>query len=91
MFERAEENQMIEARFDSLEWKQEVDAVYGELANIQKDVELAKQRGAGYMTEEIEEHRRHVELILDCCKEIQSSSGYDVRQIFSRVGDTLNE
>ena len=42
MFERAEENMMIEARFDPLEWRQEVDAVYKDLANIQKDIDLAK-------------------------------------------------
>lgn len=80
---------MIEARFDSLEWRQEVDAVYRELVNIEKDIELARQRGAGDMTEEIEEHRRHVELIIDCCKEIKSSSGHDVCQIFQKVGDSL--
>jgi hypothetical protein len=42
IFERAEENQMIEARFDPLEWKLEVDAVYRDLVNAEKDIELAR-------------------------------------------------
>ena len=43
------------------------------------------------MSEEIEEHRRHIELILECCREIQNASGYDVRKIFSKVGETLSD
>ena len=89
MFERAEENMMIEARFDPVEWRHEVDAVYKDLVNIQKDIDLARQRGGGEVSEEIEEHRRHIDLILECCREIQNASGYDVRKIFSKVGETL--
>ena len=52
MFERAEENMMIEARFDPVEWRHEVDAVYKDLVNIQKDIDLARQRGGGEVSEE---------------------------------------
>lgn len=64
MFERAEENQMIEANLDPIEWKQEVDSVARELREIEKDIELAKDRG-GDMTIEMEEYRRHMDLIVE--------------------------
>ena len=36
LFEKREDEQIIEARFDPLEWKQEVDRVFLDLANIEK-------------------------------------------------------
>ena len=44
--------------------------IYRDLVNLEKEIELAKLRGAGDLSEEIEEHRRHIELIIECCKEI---------------------
>ena len=42
LFEKREDEQIIEARFDPLEWKQEVDRVFLDLANIEKELEVIK-------------------------------------------------
>ena len=74
MFEKPDEDKIIEAKFDPLEWKQEVDRVYMELVNIEKDLELIKTRGGGsLLDEDIEEGRRHIELIIDLCQDIKKS------------------
>ena len=65
--------------------------MYANLHAIEKEIELSKERGAGILDEDIEEHRRHLELIIDLCKDIRSSSQYDVRRVFERVGGQLNE
>ena len=70
LFEKAEENQILQAQLDPLEWRLEVDAVYKDLLNIEKDIELQKQRGQGILDDEIEEHRRHLDMIIECCLEI---------------------
>lgn len=67
LFEKAEENQILEARLDPLEWRIEVEAVYKDLLGIEKDLELQRQRGNGIMDDEIEEHRRHLEMIIELC------------------------
>ena len=41
--------------------------------------------------DEIEEHRRHLEMIIELCQEIKSYCGHDVRKIFARVGETLTD
>ena len=42
------------------------------------------------LDDEVEEHRRHLDMIIECCQEIKSSSGYDVRRVFSRVGNSMD-
>ena len=81
----------MEARLDPLEWRLEVETVYKELLNIEKEIELSRQRGQGIMDDEIEEHRRHLEMIIELCREIQSSCTHDVRKVFARVGENLQE
>ena len=70
LFEKAEENEILYARLDPLEWRIEVDAVERELLGIEKEIELQRQRGHGLLDDEIEEHRRHLEMIIELCQEI---------------------
>lgn len=83
LFEKPEEEQILEARFDPVEWKAEVDKVYMDLVGIEKDLELIKQRGGGSITEDIEECRRHTEMIIELCRDIQGSIHQDVRRVFA--------
>lgn len=62
-----------------------------DLLAIEKDIELQRQRGQGLLDDDIEEHRRHLEMIIELCQEIQSSLSYDVRKVFARVGEALND
>jgi len=92
LFEKPAEDQIIEAKCDPLEWKQEIDRVYLDLVNIEKDLELIKQRGGGSLVDEdVEECRRHIELIIDLSHDIKKSCHSDVRSVFARVGETLND
>lgn len=91
LFEKPEEEQILEARFDPVEWKAEVDKVYMDLVGIEKDLELIKQRGGGSITEDIEECRRHTEMIIELCRDIQGSIHQDVRRVFAQVSDQLTE
>ena len=62
------------------------------MLNIEKEIELQRQRGLqGTLDDDIEEHRRHLEMIIELCREIQQSSGHDVRKVFARVGETMSE
>jgi hypothetical protein len=56
------------------------------LVGIEKDLELIKQRGGD---DDIEECRRHCELIVDLCRDIQASIHPDVRKVFATVGESL--
>ena len=85
LFEKPEEEQILEARFDPVEWKAEVNHVYSDLVQIEKDLELIKQ--GGLLDDDIEECRRHIELIIELCKDIQGAIHSDVRKIFAKVGD----
>ena len=40
---------------------------------------------------DFEECRRHVELIINMCKEIRESSHYEVRKVFSSAGEQLED
>lgn len=91
LFEKAEENQILQAQLDPLEWRLEVETVVQDLRNIEKEIELSRQRGNGMLDDDIEEHRREVEMIIELCKEIQNSCGYESRKVFSRVGEKLEE
>lgn len=42
LFEKPEEDKIIEAKCDPLEWKHEVDRLEGDLRQIEKDIELSK-------------------------------------------------
>jgi hypothetical protein len=66
-----------------------MDRVYYDLDNIEKDIELVRTRGKGDLTEDFEECRRHIELIIELCKDIKSSCHMDVRKVFAHAAETL--
>jgi hypothetical protein len=76
-YEKPVEDQIIVARFDPVDWRTELDRVYGELVSIEKDIQLANGMG-GSLPEEIEECRRHYDLIEDMCREIKMTINPDV-------------
>lgn len=41
------------------------------------------------MIEEVEECRRHIELIIDLCKDIKDTCHQDVRKVFAKVAESL--
>lgn len=43
--EKEEDEQILEGKIDPIEWRREIDRVYGDLDAIEKDIELNKQRG----------------------------------------------
>lgn len=47
--------------------------VQKELDEIERDIELIKIRGNEDMIQEVEECRRHIELIIDLCKDIKDT------------------
>ena len=71
--EKPEDDQILEGKFDPEEWRKEVNRVYQDLDNIERDIELFKTRGSGALSDEIEECRRHIELIIDLCKDIKET------------------
>lgn len=68
--EEESHNQILETKIDPLEWKQEIDRVYTQLAKIEAEVEILKKQGSGDASE-YEEYRRHVELIVEMCNDIR--------------------
>ena len=55
-------------------------------------MELIKtQGGGGGLDEDIEECRRHTELIVELCNDIKGSIHHDVRKMFARAGEQLTE
>lgn len=89
--EKPEDDQIIEAKIDPEEWRREVDRVYKDLDNIEKDIELIKTRGSGDLSEEVEECRRNIELIIDLCKDIKETCHQDVRKVFAKAAENLEE
>lgn len=75
---------------DAVEWRTEVERVYQELVEVEKEVELTKNQGTG-LSEEIEEFRRHTDLIMEMCKEIKMSCTHQVRKVFQHAGEALDE
>lgn len=73
---------MLETRIDPLEWKQEIDRVYNDLVNIEKEIEVAKKEGADSGNADYDEYRRHVDLILEMCNDVKQSCAYEVRKVF---------
>lgn len=41
--DKPEEDKILETKIDPLEWKQEMDRVYRELVNIEKDIEILRK------------------------------------------------
>jgi chromosome segregation ATPase len=75
-----------------LEWKQEIDRVYRELVKIEQEVEIArKQGGDGDGNSVGEECRRHIELIVEMCKDIKGASHHEVRKVFAHAGESLED
>lgn len=89
-YEKPPEDQIIEARIDAVDWRAELDRVYADLVAIEKDTQLAMGYGGG-LPDEIEDCRRHYELIEEMCREIRSTVTSDVRKVFQRAGETLEE
>lgn len=89
-FQKPEEDQIIEAKVDAVEWRAELDRVYYDLVEIEKDLEVL-QRGGGDLADDIEECRRHVDLIVEMCGEIKGVCTRDVTKVFQRAGETLEE
>ena len=79
----------MEGKIDPIEWMKELDRVYGELDNIERDIELNRQRGTGY--DDLEECRRHIELIVELCRDIKDTCGPDVRKVFARSAEILED
>jgi hypothetical protein len=50
-------------------------------------MELIKTRGKSDLTEDFEECRRHVELIIELCKDIKASCHSDVRKVFAHAAE----
>lgn len=87
-YEKPVEDQIIVARFDPVDWRTELDRVYGELVSIEKDTQLNNGVG-GALPEEIEECRRHYDLIEEMCREIKMTINPDVQKVFQRSGEHL--
>ena len=86
--DKAEEDLIIEAKVDPLEWNKELDRVYKDLVNIEKDIEILKNSG-GDNTNDFEDCRRHIELIIEMCHDIRESSHNDVRKVFAHSAEVL--
>mgnify|MGYP003329494645 CR=1 FL=1 len=86
--DKPEEEAIIEAKVDPLEWNKEIDRVYKDLVNIEKEIEILKKTG-GDNTNDFEDCRRHLELIIEMCHDIKESSHYDVQKVFMRSGEEL--
>lgn len=91
--DKDEDDYILEAKIDPEEWRKELDRVYIDLDNIEKEIELNRQRGTGGggLIEEVEECRRHIELIVDLCKDIKNTCHHDVRKVFGKVAEKLEE
>lgn len=72
--DKTEDQKILETRIDPLEWKQEIDRVYQDLANLEKDIEILVKQGGSGSIESFEECRRHIELIIEMCNDIRQSS-----------------
>lgn len=48
MGSKPEDERILETRIDPLEWKQELDRVYRDLVNIEKEIEVMKNQGGEY-------------------------------------------
>ena len=86
---KPEDEKILETRIDPLEWKQEMDRVYTDLVNIEKEIEVTKLQGGDNV--DFEECRRHLELIIEMCKDIRDSSHHEVRKVFASSAEKLED
>ena len=86
---KPEDEKILETRIDPLEWKQEIDRVYTDLVNIEKEIEVTKLQGGDNV--DFEECRRHLELIIEMCKDIRDSSHHEVRKVFASSAEKLED
>jgi len=89
----SEDQQIIEAKIDVQEWRHEVNSVMPELEALMKDIELIKTHGGGNsdLDEDIEEYRRHIELIIELSADIKRSCHPDTRKFFSKAAEKLEQ
>ena len=93
------DHEILEGKIDPSEWKKELERMYIDLDNIEKEIELSKQRGSGgikgvnlgAIDQGVEECRRHIELIIELCKEIKGTCHHDVVKIFAKVAEKLED
>jgi hypothetical protein len=71
--DKPDDELIMEGKIDPVDWKREIDRVEVDLDNIEKEIELIRTRGKGDLTEDFEECRRHIELIIELCKDIQET------------------
>jgi len=88
--EKREEEEIIQGHIDPEEWKKEVEKVGIDLDNIEKDVLLIKSRGGGDFYDDVGECRRHIELIIELCKDIKDTCHQDVRKVFAKSAEALD-
>ena len=86
---KPEDERILETKIDPLEWKQELDRVYRDLVNIEKEIEVLKNQGGD--DADFEECRRHCELIIEMCRDIKGSSHHEVRKVFASSAEQLEE
>jgi hypothetical protein len=48
-------------------------------------------KGASSFQEDVEECRRHIELIIELCKDIKGTCHSDVRKVFGKVAEKLED
>ena len=63
--------------------------MYGELVNIEKEVEVAKKEGGDSGNADYDEYRRHVDLILEMCRDVRDSCAHEVRKVFQESAEQL--
>lgn len=80
---------VLETRIDPLEWKQEIDRVYNDLNNIEKEIEVARKEGGDSGNADYDEYRRHVDLILEMCDDVKQSCAHEVRKVFQDSAEQL--
>lgn len=93
------DHEILEGKIDPGEWKKEIERMYLELDNIEKEIELSRQRGSsgvkgvniGTVDQGVEECRRHIELIIELCTDIKGTCHQDVRKVFAKVAEKLEE
>lgn len=61
--------------------------MYRDLVKIDQDVQILKKQGGD--ASDFDEYLRHLELIIEMCNDIKTSSHYDVRKVFEKSIETL--
>lgn len=82
-----EDNQILETKIDPLEWNKEIDRVYKDLVKIEQEVEILRKQGGD--ASDFDEYLRHLDLIIEMCRDIKTACHYDVRKVFERSIEAL--